>query len=157
MVSGFIPMEFHDVRPPDLELENLRVKANSLEKLDIPDHSVASLSCMHVLEHLGLGRYGDPLDPNADLTGIAELKRILAPGGNLLIVVPLGTPKVMFNGQRVYSFDLIKDYFGELELREFAFIPDFASDGHLIRNPIPDRIASFRSGCGCFWFKEKMI
>jgi hypothetical protein len=157
MVSAFIPMEFHDVRPPDLELENLSVKVNTLGRLDIPDHSVVSLSCMHVLEHLGLGRYGDPLDPQADLTGIAELKRILAPGGNLLIVVPLGTPKVMFNGQRVYSYGLIKYYFGELELREFAFIPDSAADGHLIRNPTPDQMASFRSGCGCFWFKEKMI
>jgi hypothetical protein len=157
MVSAFIPMEFHDVRPPDLKLENLAVKVNTLEKLDIPDHSVASLSCMHVIEHLGLGRYGDPLDPQADLAGIAELKQILAPGGDLLIVVPLGTPRVMFNGQRVYSYGLIKDYFGELELREFAFIPDSAADGHLIRNPAPEQIAAFRSGCGCFWFKKKMI
>ncbi len=152
IVSGFIPMEFHDVRPPVLELTNLAVKANTLEKLDIPDHSVMSLSCMHVIEHLGLGRYGDPLDPNADLAGIAELKRILAPGGDLLIVVPLGIPKVMFNGQRVYSFDLIKGYFGELELKEFAFIPDSAADGHLMRNPTQEQVASFQSGCGCFWF-----
>jgi hypothetical protein len=36
---------------------------------------------MHVVEHIGLGRYGEPMDEQGDLKAIEELKRVLAPGG----------------------------------------------------------------------------
>ena len=65
-------------------------------------------------------------DPDADLQAIAELKRVLAVGGSLLFVAPVGKPKIMFNAHRVYSYDEITKYFEGLELREFALIPDNA-------------------------------
>ncbi len=48
-------------------------------------------SCMHTIEHIGLGRYGDPLDAVGDQTALSELQRVVAPGGSLLIVVPVAT------------------------------------------------------------------
>jgi SAM-dependent methyltransferase len=108
LVSAFVPVDFYDYRPADLHIENLGSGAADLQKLPFADASLESLSCMHVVEHVGLGRYGDPIDPKGDLKAIAELKRVVKPGGWLRFVVPVGQARIRFNANRVYSFDQIK-------------------------------------------------
>ena len=56
MVSAFIPVEFYDYRPAELSLSGLEFKHADLTHLPFADNSVESLSCMHVIEHIGLGR-----------------------------------------------------------------------------------------------------
>ena len=156
LVSAFIRIKFYDYRPADLKLSGLQSEAANLVTLPFPDMSVSSLSCMHVVEHSGLGRYGDPLDYNGDLKAINELKRVLAKGGNLLFVVPVGgKPKIMFNAHRIYSFDQIISYFEELELVNFALIPEARKDGGLIENATKEIADAQTYGCGCFWFRRK--
>ena len=92
IASAFVPFLHYDYRPPDLRLDNLETGFADLLKLPFSDGSVDSLSCMHVVEHVGLGRYGDPLDAEGDTKAMRELTRVLAPGGNLLFVVPIGRP-----------------------------------------------------------------
>lgn len=88
---------------------------------------------MHVIEHIGLGRYGDPVDPDGDLKAIAELKSVLAKRGNLLFVAPSGQPKVMFNAHRIYSHNQIMEYFEDMKLEEFSLITrDSPKTGGLI-------------------------
>ena len=111
---------------------------------------------MHVVEHVGLGRYGDPLDPDGDLKAMAELKRVLAPGGNLLFVVPIGgAPKIMFNAHRIYSYQQVLDCFTGLELKEFALVPDNSADGGLIANATREMSDAQNYGCGCFLFANR--
>ena len=62
LVSAFIPVKFFDYRPAIIELENLSTGHADITQLPFKDDSIDSLSCMHVVEHIGLGRYGDPLD-----------------------------------------------------------------------------------------------
>lgn len=155
IVSAFITMKIYDYRPPDLQLSNLSSESVDLQSLHFTDNSVHSLSCMHVIEHVGLGRYGDPLDPNGDLQAISELKRVLAVGGNLLFVVPIGKPKIMFNAHRIYSYDQIMSYFYNLELKEFALIPDNPTDGGLNRQATKEMADAQIYGCGCFWFVRR--
>ncbi len=88
IASAFVPIEFYDYRPAGIELSNLKCGAADLCKLPFEDRSVASISCMHTIEHIGLGRYGDPLDALGDRQALAELERVVASGGSLLIVVP---------------------------------------------------------------------
>jgi hypothetical protein len=152
MVSAFLPVQFYDYRPAQLLLDNLSTGAADLLKLPFADGSIASLSCMHVVEHVGLGRYGDPLDPDGDLKAIAELKRVLAVNGSLLFVVPIGRPRIMFNAHRIYSYHQVVSYFSELELREFSLIPDNAQEAGLVRNASPELADAQSYGCGCFWF-----
>ena len=150
IVSAFIPVDFYDYRPADLNLSNLTSAADDLTKLSFADNSLKSLSCMHTVEHIGLGRYGDPLDPAGDLKAIGELKRVLAQGGSLLFVVPVGYPvRIEYNAHRVYSFEMIREYFKELSLKEFALIDDA---GKFIENADPETVKAQRYGCGCFWF-----
>lgn len=152
MLSAFMPVHYCEYRTVDLKLSNLSVSSASLLQLPFADGSVASLSCMHVIEHIGLGRYGDKLDPDGDLEAIAELKRILAVGGTLLFVVPVGKPTIEFNAHRVYSYEQVLDCFSGLELRQFSLIPDNGNDGGLVPFSLKDTVDAQRYGCGCFWF-----
>jgi hypothetical protein len=153
MVSAFIPVDFYDYRHWKLGIDNLKTGFEDVRKLTFEDGSIPSLSCMHVVEHIGLGRYGEDLDPDGDLKSIAELKRVLAPSGDFLFVVPVGKPEVIFNLHRVYSYDQIISYFSELKLVEFALIPD-KTPGDLIRKSCGELADRQEFGCGCFWFRK---
>lgn len=155
LVSAFVPVRFYDFRPVKLGLANLESAAADLMALPFPDGSVFSLSCMHVVEHVGLGRYGDRLDPDGDLKAAAELKRVLAPGGSLLFVVPVGgTPCCLFNAHRIYSYDQVLEMFSGLQLAEFSLVPDPPHDTGLVVDARRDLAYAQQYGCGCFWFRK---
>jgi len=109
---------------------------------------------MHTIEHVGLGRYGDKIDPDGDIKAINELKRVLAIDGNLLFVVPIGKPKLVFNAHRIYSYEQIMSYFSDLKLLNFTLIPDNAREIGLIDNATKEQTDAQKYGCGCFWFKK---
>jgi SAM-dependent methyltransferase len=154
LVSAFLPVRFYDYRPTDIRLDNLESEHANICALPFTDGSLQSLSCMHVAEHIGLGRYGDPLDPDGDLRAMSELKRVLAVGGDLLFVVPVGKPRIMFNAHRIYSYDQIVGNFSGLELMNFSLIPDDPRDGGLIENATREMADAQKYGCGCFWFRK---
>jgi len=157
IASAFVNIEFYDYRPAELILTNFETKQADLTQLNFNANSVKSLSCMHVVEHIGLGRYGDILDYDGDLKAIKELARVLAIDGNLLFVVPVGgEAKIMFNAHRIYQPKQIIDLFESegLDLKEFTLIPEEAQDGALVKNPSPELIAKQDYACGCFWFSK---
>jgi len=153
MLSAFIPVEFYDFRPAPVQLGGLFTGTADLTQLPFASDSIGSLSCMHVIEHIGLGRYGDPLDPDGDLKAIGELVRVLAPGGDLLVATPVGRPLVAFNAHRVYDHEAFARYFAPLELIELALIEEHGRGG-LIVAPPPERVRAESYGCGCFWFRK---
>jgi len=156
IVSAFIPVDFYDYRPPELKLSNLSVGKADLLSLPFKNESIFSLSCMHTVEHVGLGRYGDQLDPEGDLKAIKELVRVLASNGSLLFVVPIGRkPKIMFNAHRIYSYEQILKYFPQLHLKEFKLIPEKLADGGLVNTPSKELLDKQIYACGCFWFIKK--
>ena len=152
ILSAFLPVKFYDYRVAHLNLSNLSSSKADLVQLPFPDDSVMSLSSMHTVEHVGLGRYGDPIDPDGDLKAMSELKRVLAPGGSLLFVVPIGEPRIAFNAHRVYGYRQIREYFADLTMKEFALIPQHEEDGDLIYNASEEQVDKEVYGCGCFWF-----
>ena len=152
MLSAFIPVRFYDYRPADLKLHNLQSNRVDLLNLPFKDNSVTSLSCMHTVEHVGLGRYGDPIDPDGDLKAIQEMIRVLAPGGSLIFVVPVGKPIIAYNAHRIYSYEQILEYFKGLSLVETYLIPNTSGDP--LTNPPKERFDQETYGCGCFWFKK---
>jgi SAM-dependent methyltransferase len=154
LISAFIPVRFFDYRPAALHLSNLTSESADLLALPFADGYLLSVSCMHVVEHVGLGRYGDTLDPDGDMKAIAELKRVLAPGGTLLFVVPIGQSKIMFNAHRIYSYQQITALFANYELKEFALVPDNPEEGGLIRDATQEMADKQKYGCGCFWFQK---
>lgn len=153
LVSAFIPVDFYDYRPADLGLSNLKSAHADLMKLPFNAGSVHSISCLHTIEHIGLGRYGDPIDPEGDIKAIRELQRVTEKGGNILFVTPVGKPKIAFNAHRIYAYEQIMEYFDECELVEFSLIKEY--EGSIIEHADPDMVRLEDYGCGCFWFKKK--
>ncbi len=153
LASAITPILHLDFRPPDFKMDNVTCGAGDLHSLPFQDASVSSLSCMHVIEHIGLGRYGDPLDARGDLKAAAELQRILAVGGHFLFVTPVGRPRVSFNAHRIYSFEMVKALFPLLHLEGYSLLEDDTKKG-LIQNPAPELINRQSYGCGCFLFSK---
>jgi SAM-dependent methyltransferase len=155
ILSAVIPVEHYDYRPPELMIENLRCGQVDLNRLPFGSGSVNSLSCMHTLEHIGLGRYGDPLDVDGDIKAAEELSRVLAPDGNLLIVVPVGRSRIQFNAHRIYAYRQVLDLFPSLSLKQYTLIPDSHATGDLIYEASENLTDSQSHGCGCFWFTKE--
>ena len=155
IASAFVPIDFYDYRPVALHLSGLSTGAQDLTALTFADNSIPSLSCMHVIEHIGLGRYGDPLDPRGDLRAARELRRVLAPGGLLLLAVPIGWPCLCFNAHRIYGYEQVLSMFDGLVVEEFALLPDDASGG-LILNAPKDLADRQKIACGCFALRKPL-
>lgn len=154
IMSAFIPVEYYDYRPLPVNLPNLKSSHADITNLPFEDNSVESLSSMSVVEHIGLGRYGDPIDPNGDLKAIAELKRVLALGGYLFFVVPVGKPKILFNAHRIYSYNQILEYFNGLSLVDYALVSGYDSYNGLIYNATEEQTNNENQGAGCFLFRK---
>lgn len=142
---------FIDIRPLLVDLPNYESKRGSILALPMPDHSVRSISCLHVAEHIGLGRYGDALDPLGTRKACAELARVLTPGGNLYFSVPVGRPRVCFNAHRIHSPGQILDYFRGLQLVEFSGIDD---DEKFMANIDCAALDGADYACGLFHFRK---
>ncbi|SRR5258708_151360 len=152
-LSAFIPVDFYDYRPTPINLSGLTSQHGDLTALPFKDNELTSLSCLHTLEHVGLGRYGDPIDPNGDIKSFAELSRVVAPGGNLLVVVPTGKEaRIDFNAHRVYTYDNVLSYLPGFTLHTFSYIPEKPEGGGIIDQASRADIADDAHGCGCYWF-----
>ncbi|MAJ97585.1 MAG: hypothetical protein CMI56_03150 [Parcubacteria group bacterium] len=155
IASAFTPIDFYDYRPADISLSNLTSNAGDLMNLPFEDASVPSISSMHVVEHIGLGRYGDSIDPAGDIKAANELTRVLSKGGQLLFVVPIGgTAKIEYNAHRIYTYDAVLNLFPTLKLKEFSFIPEHGTGGGLQRNADPALLSNENYACGCFLFTK---
>jgi SAM-dependent methyltransferase len=122
MLSALTRVTFIDIRPADIELPGFDSRAGSLLEMPYENNSVESLSCLHVIEHIGLGRYGDPIDPEGANKAFKELQRVLSPGGHLYLSTPVGRSRVQYNGQRVFAVDEVIHALNELRLVQMACV-----------------------------------
>ena len=153
IASAFTSMTFLDIRKSGLPFRDIKEERADLTSLPPSwTGTLQSISCMHVLEHIGLGRYGDALDASGDRKAAAELARVLAPGGQLLMVVPLeDPPRVCFNAHRLYSYSQVMDLFPDLSLLEFTLI---SNEGEIFENADPRLLRGREYLCGCFRYTK---
>lgn len=123
IISQFVPTTMIDIRPIDLKMEGLNFIQGSILDLPFKDNSIESISSLCVVEHIGLGRYGDPLDTQGSEKAIKELKRVVKIGGSILFSVPVDDKnKVYFNAHRAFERDYIVGLFDNCELVEEKYI-----------------------------------
>jgi SAM-dependent methyltransferase len=151
IVSAFVPVEFYDYRPAPLTLSGLKSGQADLCNLFFETGSVESISCMHTIEHIGLGRYGDPIDPDGDIKAINELKRVVKKNGHLIFVTPVGVPRIQFNAHRIYSYEMVLDLFSGFKLNDFSLVLD---NNEFVSPAKAELVGQQRYGCGCFWFSK---
>lgn len=151
-ILPFCQVSYVDMRPLGAKVQRLEFRQGSILQLPFPDNSVPSLSCLHVIEHIGLGRYGDPVDPDGYLHAAAELSRVLMPDGKLLLGTPVGRQRLCFDAHRIFDPETILRVFGALHLVEFSLIDD--SGKHVIRNASMEQAQQCNYGCGLFVFEK---
>lgn len=147
VMSAFVPTEFIDFRPLKASLSGLTCSSGNIVGLERPKASISSLSCLHVIEHIGLGRYGDSIDPEGHVKGLRELQRLIAPGGRLYLSVPVGRERICFNAHRVFAPVTIVNMLPELRLLEFSLVDDA---GRFIENQPLFASENLEYGCGLF-------
>ena len=146
-----------DLRKLDIDEKNISfVQLDFMGDVSKYHNTVESLSCLHAIEHFGLGRYGDKLDPDGHLKGLNNLYHILKPNGVLYFSTPIGKNKVVFNAHRIFSLEYLKLKFKErFQIIELSIIDD---NGKLFRNlklnNIPKELYSLNFGLGMFTLKK---
>lgn len=123
LLSKVLPVTMVDLRPLSLPLNSLTFRQGSILDLPFEDGSVPSVSSLCVVEHIGLGRYGDQLDPQGTEKAIAELKRIVKPGGSLYLSIPLDDMnRIYFNAHRAFIESYLLEQFRPFEVLEQRYI-----------------------------------
>jgi hypothetical protein len=144
----FMPVTVVDVRPLTSDVQGLsfvQADATTLDAFD--DDTVDSLSTLHAVEHFGLGRYGDPVDPQGSFKMMRALARVLKPGGRLYFSVPVGRERLEFNAHRVFAPSTVVAAFSPLRLASFAAVDDRGA----FHDPCTiDQMEGAQYGCGLF-------
>lgn len=108
-VASYREIEVIDIRPISKSIPGVTfVQADVMSDLATATYSARggycdSASCLHALEHFGLGRYGDPINPDGPKSGLRFLANLLQPGGVLYLSVPIGPQRVEFNANWIFS------------------------------------------------------
>ena len=150
LLSKVVDTTMVDLRPLPVALSSLKFRVGTILSLPFPDSSLPSVSSLCVVEHIGLGRYGDPLDPEGTVKAVAELKRIVQPGGDLYISLPLDDMnRIYFNAHRAFCEPYLERLFAPYDIVERRYIfgndftdqlrPGFGTGCYHLRRPLPTR------------------
>ena len=157
-VAAFRPIEILDIRElKDTGHPNITsFQANLMDERQTPHAITDSLSCLHAIEHFGLGRYNDPIDPKGHIKGLQNLIKMLKPGGTLYISFPIADQtQIQFNAHRVFHprdiFHWTPDV-AQLNLKRFDYVDDSGSLHHQADiDAIPQNL---QYGCGIYTFQK---
>lgn len=124
-VASFTHVNIFDIRPLHTKSSNISFKR--LDILNEPNElngTIHSLSCLHTIEHFGLGRYGDKIDQNGFDIGFRNVLKLVSKNGILYLSTPIGIPKIVFNAHRVSCpIDLAnRIYSNGFQIVSFAYI-----------------------------------
>jgi Caenorhabditis protein of unknown function, DUF268 len=154
-VASFREIEVFDIRELSGAIANINFRC-----LDITDRNLVlseycdSISCLHALEHFGLGRYGDKVDYEGHLLGWENIYKMLKIGGKFYFSVPIGVQRIEFNAHRVFSLEyIVNNMIGSrYRIDSFSYVDD---KGDLFRDAALDEGSAKKSfslnyGCGIF-------
>lgn len=128
-VASFRPIDVIDVRPVDVEIPGVTfLQADLMDRRVLERNGLLSccdsLTCLHAIEHFGLGRYGDPIEVNGYRRGIVNMAALLRSGGFFYLSTPIGRQRVEFNANWVFDPRVIVDVAleGGLQLTNLSII-----------------------------------
>ena len=149
-VATFRSIRVFDIRPLEINIPTIQFMQGDLvsgidnELVDCCD----SLSCLHTVEHFGLGRYGDPVQYNGHVMGLNNLYLLLKKNGKFYFSVPIGPERIEYNAHRVFSLKYLLELFnGKFQIDHFSLVDD---DGQLHEN-IPLTKEKISNNFGCYY------
>jgi hypothetical protein len=148
-LSSLIPVVHHDIRKPTVEAKGFDFKYADLVDIPYQENSLDFMTCLHVCEHIGLGRYGDAIDPDGYKKSCKELARVCRK--DLIFSVPCGKEKTVFNCHRVLNPDKVLSDFPGMELVRFGCV---TSGGTLYDDCATGAVSRDKYGVGLFHFRK---
>jgi len=154
-VASFRSIQVIDIRLLTTNIPNIKfIQADLMSPIrDELTECCDSLSCLHTLEHFGLGRYGDPIQYDGYITGLNNLACLLKQYGKFYISVPIGPQRIEFNAHRVFSIQYLIELFNEkFRVDYFSFVDDngdLHENAPLTRDNITTNF-NCTYGCGIF-------
>lgn len=151
----FRDVTYIDIRPLPCFIPGLHFLQSDATMLEeIKDNSIESLSSFHAIEHFGLGRYGDKIDPDAYIKVIKNIQRVVEPGGHVYIGVPVGPKdRLVFNAHRIFAIQTIIDLFSEMILNDIVLIKENNAYTETICRGDFEKIPDY--SCCLFEFEKK--
>ncbi len=140
-----------DIRPPSFVLPGMYFLKGDILSLPFDSNTINTLSCLHTIEHIGLGRYGDAINPYGFEQSLIEMQRVIAPEGYLVLSMPVGTERTEFNAQRVLNPLSCIHLLDRMQLIEFSIVND---TNEFIENVNPADYVHAKSSCGLYLFKK---
>lgn len=154
-VATFREIEIFDIRPQNVQVGNIKFRQVDFMSdvgYELKDYC-DSLSCLHALEHFGLGRYGDPVDYYGYMKGLDNLCDILKQGGRLYLSVPMGSQRIEYNGHRVFSLKYLLELLDtRFAVDGFSYVDD-AGEFHADVDPAMNTDNNFDCEYGCAIFE----
>lgn len=151
-VASFRTIHVIDIRPLKSTISNMDfIQADIMSSVKNELRGYCdSISCLHALEHFGLGRYGDPVEYDGYIKGLAGINAMLRPGGTLYLAVPIGPQRIEFNAHRVFSMSYLLSLLKkEYAIKACSYVDD---SGELHKNiQLDEKAISNNFGCqyGC--------
>jgi hypothetical protein len=158
-VATFRTIEVLDTRAVSSDVPGISFRQADL--MNLPAEYVNctdSLSCLHTLEHIGLGRYGDKIDFDGWSLALQNLWKMLEAGGILYLSVPTGkVQRVEFNAHRVFSVEYLSPILMEkFKVNDISFVDDSGSLHQNLSMSSDLLLRSFDSSYGLsIWTLEK--
>lgn len=121
LLAAGIRVNVIDIRPFPETVDNLYTILDDATMLNqFEENSVESMSALCSIEHFGLGRYGDPIDPEACFKCFDRIQKKMKKGGNLFLSLPIGRERVEFNAHRVFYAKTVIENLPHMNLIEYS-------------------------------------
>ena len=154
-IASFREIELLDIRKMESSIPNIIfTQIDLMDEENVPTNFCDSISCLHALEHFGLGRYGDKIDPDGHLKGFHNITKMLKTNGIFYFSVPMGRQRIEFNAHRVFGMPYLLNWVSvDYDITSFSYIEDkgvLHRDVELVGEDVK---SSFGCDCGCAIFE----
>ncbi len=148
-VASFREIEVFDIRPQQANIRNIHFVTADFMDVPVSLHDYTdSLSSLNVIEHFGLGRYGDPIDVNGHLKGLENMRKVLKNGGKFYFSTPIGPQRIEFNAHRVFSLEyLLRLFKPDYTIDFFSYV----DDGGDLHENVELTTESISNNCSCYF------
>ena len=115
-----------DVLEYGLTHPNFRFIKGDIMNVELSDNFFDAITCISTIEHIGLGRYGDPIRHDGDKAAVQKMSKLLRNGGRIILSAPFGKSGVCYYDgvplHRIYDYQRLKNLLSGLRIEKSLYL-----------------------------------